>query len=756
MKCSACGSEWNTKVSISQIKNCPFCGCSLIKTTTPTVNVGISDVISQIIDQFGEDVILQKSRFISIFGDLAPHLKKEKRILSVAMDENIAELFLNCSPENWDASIVSSKRKLDGILSDSAIELVVTAFANAFGWEVRVESHQEISFESVDNSYSHSQNVVAGTTWDFKTPDDMLDKVNRLLTTDTSLFGFDVQRYTAENMDLEYQRACLHFNQEMYGNAFESFIKLLYPNPHNRTEIGSVLAGIKLALMYYLGDGIKKSQETAAHILFSLIPYKNPLVFAWISELFRIAVPGLTTKDVLLSREIYQKCSHSLNRMAFQGNPDAAYFIGFNLIYGINCDKNERQGFSYLRKSADAGNIRAKVDLALCYMDGKGIPTDMEKGIMLLHQLRDTQNSKAQYRLGLIYHLDKYKDYVTHNDSIALQYLMKAAKAGHSAAQDYVGDFYYYGNSVPVDYKEASHWYELSAKKGNVHASSQLGAMYYWGKGVDEDLDKSFHYLKTAADKGNTFSQYMLYRFYFANGPYKDYEMGRRYLEKAAESGDVEAQKLLSRMYMSDFGFNDEYKFVYWMKKAAEQGDAEAERIYGEAILYLGNDKVLKKDSAEALKWLNQAATHGDFDAMIDLVELYAEGDEVPKNPDIAFKMAKKALINITDALGITDIKAIKDEINFESLRKSVNKLAQALTLTGNLFLIDKMNSEAFQCYEMATSLEENGERYRLLGLCYKNGVGVKKDKKKAKELMKKAASLGDSIAQNELSKLFF
>ena len=40
--------------------------------------------------------------------------------------------------------------------------------------------------------------------------------------------------------------------------------------------------------------------------------------------------------------------------------------------------------------------------------------------------------------------------------------------------------------------------------------------------------------------------------------------------------------------------------------------------------------------------------------------------------------------------------------------------------------------------------------------MCYKNGNGVKKDKKKAKDLLKKAASLGDNIAKNELSKLFF
>lgn len=738
MKCNNCGSEWSANASYSQIRNCPFCGCSLIKRISPDVDLELSSVIKQIIAQFGEEIILQKQKFISIFGDLAPQLKKEKKILSVAMDEDIAAMFLNCAPEDRNAHIVSSKRKLDGILSESAVEMIIIAFSDAFSWNI------DMKFEpNSSSSYSNTE------SWSFNTPDEMLSLAKKLINGNLDYFDFDTQRYSDESTDSEYQHACRELNQEHFKEAFDIFIKLLYPNPKDRSKIGSVLAGVKLAQIYYFGDGVRKSQETAAHILFSLVPYKNPLVIAWISELYRIAIPGLTEKDHLLSREIYQRCASNLNIMAYLGDADAAYFIGFNLTSGINCDKDEKQGFSYLHNSAESGNIRAKVELALCYMDGIGIATDVKRGISILLNLSNSENAKAQYRLGLVYYLDKYKSYIEHDESIALQHFLIAAKAGHKSAQDYVGDFYYFGNSVSVDYKKAKYWYDLAASMGNVHATSQLGAIYFFGYGVDEDLDQAFRYFKLAADKGNTFSQYMLHHFYFPDGKYKDYETGRRYLEMAAESGDVDAQKLLSRMYISDLGFNDDYKFVYWMKKAAEQGDAEAERIYGEAILHFDNDQVLPKDYGEAHKWLSQAATQGDVDAMVDLSELWSMGGDVPPSADFAYTFA-------VGAINILKTRFNQETGNVEETMKLLKRVAQALTSTGKLYERESNSEKSFECYQIAVTIEENGERCRLLGMCYKNGNGVKKDKKKAKDLLKKAASLGDNIAKNELSKLFF
>ena len=74
MKCFNCGSEWNTNSSYSQLKSCPFCGQSLSVTIDNKDEMIVSETIKVIIDQFGSDIILQKNKFLSIFGDYAPRL----------------------------------------------------------------------------------------------------------------------------------------------------------------------------------------------------------------------------------------------------------------------------------------------------------------------------------------------------------------------------------------------------------------------------------------------------------------------------------------------------------------------------------------------------------------------------------------------------------------------------------------------------------------------------------------------------------
>lgn len=93
MLCRNCGSEWKAGGSYSQIDKCPFCGKSL------TVNVSnaitLDSVLKFIFLQFGEELLLDESKFISVFSDLAPKMKIEKKILTVALNQDIAKNFVN-------------------------------------------------------------------------------------------------------------------------------------------------------------------------------------------------------------------------------------------------------------------------------------------------------------------------------------------------------------------------------------------------------------------------------------------------------------------------------------------------------------------------------------------------------------------------------------------------------------------------------------------------------------------------------------
>lgn len=71
MKCNNCGSEWmvSPKISFSETK-CPFCGSPLAskKKTFET----LEDVLVEIRDKYGLEILGDGGKLLAYFGDLAP------------------------------------------------------------------------------------------------------------------------------------------------------------------------------------------------------------------------------------------------------------------------------------------------------------------------------------------------------------------------------------------------------------------------------------------------------------------------------------------------------------------------------------------------------------------------------------------------------------------------------------------------------------------------------------------------------------
>lgn len=722
MKCFNCGSEWNTNSSYSQLKSCPFCGKLL---SVPNVNkeeMTVSKTIKVIIDQFGSDIILQKNKFLSIFGDYAPKLKKEKKMISIALDENIANLFINCEISEHEAVVRKARRSLDAILSDSAIDIVISSFTDALGWNI----------SDLGSSCSKTNDIVlieeedSSENYEFDSAEDFFHLVqDNILKIQNNGIIFNKERFEKERRDNRFTHACKMLNTGNYTEARKCFEELFHPNGMNTNKIGSALAGVKLSQMYFWGEGNDIDKREAAHIMISLIHTGNPLVIAWISDYYRVAIPGVTIKDKRFSKMIFDVCSKELEIMADLGDPDAQYFLGSSLIYGLSCDKNTNEGFEYIRRSADKGNTHSLILLSDCYFDGVGTEVNKKKGIKILLDLDGLECPKVKYKLGLLYYLDKYQDFVLKDYSKALKYILHAATSGHASALDCAGDLFYYGEgTIKQNYSVAKDWYEQAAARGNIHSFSMLGTIYCYGEGVDENEDLAFKYFKFAADNGNVYSQYMLHLFYFSDGKYKNYEIGRQYLEKAAEQGDADSQFLLARTYVSDYGFNDDSKLVYWLRKAAEQGHSEAERFLGEAYIELKNNKVLPKNYTEAVKWLERAVQHGNVEAMVYLSELYSTVLVDPKKAD---QMASSAIKYIDN-----------NQIEEDNVEEFNERIAAVMLNIGNYYWNTKDKDLSFDYFQLAWCKSDalsstNDMSSKMLAQCYKHGIGVKKDRKKAK-----------------------
>ena len=61
------------------------------------------------------------------------------------------------------------------------------------------------------------------------------------------------------------------------------------------------------------------------------------------------------------------------------------------------------------------------------------------------------------------------------NETIALDSVSKDAEQGDAIAQFNLGDMYYNGEGVSVDYQEAMKWYSKAAEQGLADAQSSLG-----------------------------------------------------------------------------------------------------------------------------------------------------------------------------------------------------------------------------------------------------------------------------------------
>lgn len=173
----------------------------------------------------------------------------------------------------------------------------------------------------------------------------------------------------------------------------------------------------------------------------------------------------------------------------------------------------------------------------------------------------------------------------------------------------------------------------------------------------------------------------------------KDPAKALSYLQRAADQGNAAAQAGLGYLFAKGIAVakNDEMARE-WFRKSAEQGYAKGELNYGQFLRAgLGGEK----DSAKGIEWINKAVDAGDKDAVFTLAEIYFLGEN--------------------DAL--PDYK------------------------------------KAFS-YAIVSAEAGNAGAQNIVGVCYRDGLGVERDMAKAEQWFLKAAEQGEAKAQSNLGHL--
>ena len=278
------------------------------------------------------------------------------------------------------------------------------------------------------------------------------------------------------------------------------------------------------------------------------------------------------------------------------------------------------------------------------------------------------------------------------------------------------GELYYLGKNVERDYYKAKEYFEKAANAGNEHAESYLGLFFEKGYGGDKDIDKALYWYKKAALRGNIFAQYSLgFIYYEGEEVERNLEYAFKWYKEAAEKGFAPAQYALSYLYKNGEGCEkNNIKAYYWLELSADNDFDDAYYILGQS--YLEGNNIIDTNYKKAFFYLSKGVSKKDKNCLESLGDMYYWGLHVSEDREKAFSLYDQSIeegnISIYYKLG--------------KLYEEENNLEQALVNYYKGYGHGDINST------------------QRLGVMYLNGIGVKKDKKKALEYIEIAVESGD------------
>jgi len=129
--------------------------------------------------------------------------------------------------------------------------------------------------------------------------------------------------------------------------------------------------------------------------------------------------------------------------------------------------------------------------------------------ISTMQSLERAGNAESQFQLGRHY---EYGICVDQDDSIAINWYMKAGTKGSAKANYRLGVLYDNGWGVDVDAERAVSFYTVAAIQNHAMAQYDLAMMYFEGAGVEQDPITAYTWLLIAINSGHEMMREQLMR----------------------------------------------------------------------------------------------------------------------------------------------------------------------------------------------------------------------------------------------------
>lgn len=216
-------------------------------------------------------------------------------------------------------------------------------------------------------------------------------------------------------------------------------------------------------------------------------------------QLGKLAQEAKNNSDAI---EWYKKAAQQ-NHVKAQLELANIYYEGKLVLTDLNTGKK------YYKGPAHAGYSKAMIGLGNIYYDGKDSKKNYKKAFKWYQQAAVKEDKIAYYKLGKMY--EKGKSLKRKDYHLAFQYYQMAAKLKCREAEFKLGEMYERGLVTEKDFKKAREWYEKAFSnkseedftKDYLKLLFNLGVMCQQGRGGTQDINMAVELFEEAASKGH-------------------------------------------------------------------------------------------------------------------------------------------------------------------------------------------------------------------------------------------------------------
>lgn len=393
----------------------------------------------------------------------------------------------------------------------------------------------------------------------------MVNVVDKLNIKDVKKVLKNINAYSNEKLESECTHFAIYTYRECKSKIFRYYVwklvnlsikkrgtgelyfakAILYENKKNKEKLleyldiadkkGSISAWWYLAQEYTRGWIVNKDKELANKYYDKIIETASHGDLVSIARMFESK--GSIIEDHNKALEIYKKSALMGNKVSIM-----TVILYYNdLVFKDKVDEN-------LSELVEAGeytlNVEKTIQIKHEEMEEKikkAKKEDLENLYYWTKVGADFKNRDAIFYLGY-YHLNGIG--CQKSETQAFHYYKEAAELGCNSAYYMLGVFYFYGDVIDKNHKEALKWFMKANASGD--RLEKMGDIYYLDEGVPQDYTKAFTYYYRALEYKLPSIYYKLGICYeYGQGCDINYDKAREYYELALDNGYEDAREKL-------------------------------------------------------------------------------------------------------------------------------------------------------------------------------------------------------------------